>query len=217
MVCSELRRAAGINQMKRSFFAFILMAPFLLGARIALAAESPQQLVRETSEHMLATLNAERDSIQKNPDRLYQLVREIVLPHFDFKQMSRLVLGKNWRRATPEQRERFVKEFQTLLIRTYGTALNEYRDQKIEYLPMRQKPDAQDVTVRTEVLRPGAPPIPIDYSMQLENGRWKVYDVVIQGVSLVTNYRTSFSSEISQGGFDRLLKKLIERNQQAAT
>lgn len=166
---------------------------------------------------MLTTLKAERESIQKNPDRLYQLVREIVLPHFDFEQMSRLVLGKNWRRATPEQRERFVKEFQTLLIRTYGTALNEYRDQKIVYAPMRAEPNAQDVTVHTEVQRSGAPPIPIDYSMVLENGQWKVYDVVIQGVSLVTNYRTSFSSEISQGGFDQLLRKLAERNQQATT
>lgn len=203
--------------MKRSVFTFFLMAAFFLGARATLAAETPQQLVQETSERMLTTLNAERESIQKNPDRLYQLVREIVLPHFDFEQMSRLVLGKNWRRATPEQRERFVKEFQTLLIRTYGTALNEYRDQKIVYLPMREEPNAQDVTVRTEVQRPGAQPIPIDYSMLLENGQWKVYDVVIQGVSLVTNYRTSFSSEISQGGFDQLLKKLIERNQQATT
>lgn len=207
--------------MKRSFFAFFLMVPFLLGARATLAAElaaeAPRQLVQETSERMLTMLKSERESIQKNPDRLYQLVREIVLPHFDFEQMSRLVLGKNWRRATPEQRERFVKEFQTLLIRTYGTALNEYWDQKIVYLPMRKEPNAQEVTVRTEVQRSGAPPIPIDYSMQLENGQWKVYDVVIQGVSLVTNYRTSFSSEISQGGFDQLLKKLAERNQQATT
>lgn len=217
-----MRRGKGLvcygnTPMKRFIAAFCLIAPLLLGARVAAGAESPQGLVQETSERMLTTLKAERGAIEKNPDRLYQLVREIVLPHFDFEQMSRLVLGKHWRRLTPEQRERFVQEFQALLIRTYGTALNEYRDQKIEYLPMREGSDPKETTVRTEVQRPGAPPIPIDYSMLLENDRWKVYDVVIEGVSLVTNYRTSFSNEINQGGFDQLIKKLQERNQQAAT
>ncbi|MFA7094875.1 MAG: ABC transporter substrate-binding protein [Gammaproteobacteria bacterium] len=199
--------------MKRFVVTLFLSAVSFLAA----AAQPAQQLVQETSERMLATLKAEREAIQKNPDRLYELVREIVLPHFDFEQMSRLVLGKNWRKATPEQRERFVQEFQILLVRTYGTALNEYRDEKIVYLPLRQQPDAKEVTVRTEVQRTGAPPIPIDYSMVLEDGQWKVYDVTIEGVSLVLNYRTSFASEIRQGGFDLLLKKLIERNQKPVT
>lgn len=200
--------------MKRCVVALFLSAVSFLVVPLAMAAQSAQQLVQETSERMLATLKAEHEAIQKNPDRLYELVREIVLPHFDFEQMSRLVLGKNWRKATPEQRERFVQEFQTLLIRTYGTALSEYRDEQIVYLPLRQQPDAKEVTVRTEVRRTGAPPIPIDYSMVLEDGQWKVYDVTIEGVSLVLNYRTSFASEIREGGFDLLLKRLIERNQQ---
>ena len=193
----------------------------LLGALVAQSAfpvaKSPDALVGDTVREVQQIVRQDPALQAGDKQRTLDLVEKKILPHFDFEQMSRLVLGKNWRRATSEQRERFVKEFQTLLIRTYGTALNEYRDQKIVYLPMRAEPNAQDVTVRTEVQRSGAQPIPIDYSMLLENGQWKVYDVVIQWVSLVTNYRTSFSSEISQGGFDQLLKKLIERNQQATT
>jgi phospholipid transport system substrate-binding protein len=129
--------------------------------------------------------------------------------------MSRWVLGKHWREASEGQRVRFVEEFRSLLVRTYATALLEYSNQAVEVLPVRAAPDATDVVVRTEVRQPGAPPIPIQYSMNLEQGDWKVYDVTIDGISLVASYRSTFNAEASRGGLDRVIALLVERNQGA--
>lgn len=174
----------------------------------------PEALVRETSDRMLATLKQQHDVIKAEPKRLYGLVDDIVLPHFDFERMARWVLGKYWRQASPEQQKAFVDQFRTLLVRTYGTALLDYTDQKVNFLPLRMNADDKDVTVRTEVLKAGGPPIPINYSMFLSADGWKVYDVVIDGISLVSNYRTTFSTEIKTNGIDALIQRLAERNAQ---
>lgn len=179
------------------------------------AAQSPDQLVQETSKLMLAKLKEERDVIKKNPERIYDLVQQIVLPHFDFEYMSQLVLAKNWKRATDAQRKAFVGEFRTLLVRTYATSLNEYTDQKLTYLPFRQNPGDTEVTVRTEVEQPGGLPIPIDYRLHQRDGEWVVFDVIIDAVSLVNNYRTTFAKEVRQGDIDGLIKTLADRNKQA--
>ena len=171
----------------------------------------PQELVRDTSSRMLSALRNEQDAIKNNPGRLYELVSEIVLPYFDFRRMSQWVLGKNWRTATPDQRERFVEEFRKLLVRTYGTALSEYADEKIIYLPFAASTSASRVTVRTEIEQGGST-IPISYSMYNSSEGWKVYDVAISGVSLVTNYRSTFGSIIRGEGMDSLIKQLVERN-----
>lgn len=176
------------------------------------ASTAPRDMVIDTSQKMIEALKKDQQVIKQNPQRVYDLVSKIVLPHFDFTTMSKWVLGKNWRTLSPDQQQRFTSEFRTLLVRTYAVSLSEYRDQKLNYLPLQAAPGADDVTVRTEVLRGGGPAIPINYSMHLTANGWKVYDVVIDGVSLVINYRTSFASDIRTVGADGLIEKLVARN-----
>lgn len=187
----------------------------LLLSAVAFAAQPPQELVQQTTEKMLSKLRAEHTVIEQHPERIYELVNQIVLPHFDFERMSSWVLGKNWRTATPAQRQKFVEEFRTLLVRTYAKSLASYSNQKISYLPMRASPQDTEAKVRTEVEQPGGLPIPIDYDLYLnKDGEWKVYDVTIDGVSLVTNYRTTFATEVRQKGLDKLIATLGDRNRQ---
>ncbi len=197
--------------MMRVFFSLALA--MMLGATGALADDlDPETLVRTTSDRMIVVLKEQHELIKAEPERLYGLVDDIVLPHFDFERMARWVLGKYWRTATPEQQQRFVNEFRTLLVRTYGTALLEFRDQEVRFLPVRMAAGSEDVTVRTEVVKPGGIPIPISYSMFRREDGWKVYDVAIDGISLVSNYRSSFSTEIKGQGMDALIQRLVERN-----
>lgn len=198
--------------MKSWFKGFIVGLALLAGGNV-LAAVSPQELVQRTAEEMLTKLRAEKQVIERHPERIYELVNQIVLPHFDFERMSSWVLGKHWRAATPAQKERFMTEFRTLLVRTYAKSLSEYTDSKISYLPMRPSPQEDQAKVRTEVDQPGGFPIPIDYELRRQGDQWKVIDVTIDGVSLVTNYRSTFASQIRQDGLDKLITVLSERNQ----
>lgn len=198
--------------MKRLMMMFVLLLG--LGAGPLWAAQSPRELVKETSEQMLNKLKQEQAVIKTNPERIYELVNKIVLPHFDFDYMSQLVLGKYWRRASEQQRQDFTEEFKQLLVRTYATSLNEYTDQEVTFLPFREGSDKNEAQVRTEVEQPGSFPIPIDYRLHLNSDEWKVFDVVIDGVSLVTNYRTSFAKEIRQGDLDSLIETLQQRNRE---
>ena len=192
---------------------FFLAACILVTGQVSAANDiSPHELVHDTQTRMLNALRDEQQAIASNPGRLYELVADIVLPYFDFRRMSQWVLGKNWRRATPEQRERFVKEFRTLLIRTYGTALSEYADEKIIYLPFAEDSTARRVTVQIEIEQGGST-IPISYSMYNSRDGWKVYDIVISGVSLVTNYHSTFGNIIRDKGMDILIERLVERNE----
>lgn len=185
----------------------------LLSPSLQAAADEAQQLVIDTSTKVLERLRKDRDRLQANPDLIYPMVEDLVLPHFDFERMSIWVLGKNWRKADRQQQQRFTAEFRTLLVRTYAKALLEYTDQTINYLPFHAEEDANRVTVRTEIAQPGGVNIPLNYSMFLgTNGAWKVYDISVDGVSLVTNYRSSFAGEIRQGGIDKLLLRLAEMN-----
>ena len=195
----------------------VLLASWLGGLSAASSAADqldPDTLVSTTSDQMIEMLKEHHDAIVADPSKLYGFVDNIVLPHFDFERMARWVLGKYWRSADAAQQQSFVNEFRTLLVRTYGTALLEYTDQKINFLPARMSADGKDVTVRTEVMKPGGLPIPISYSMHLREDGWKVYDVAIDGISLVSNYRTTFSTEIKSNGIDALIRRLAERNAQ---
>lgn len=176
------------------------------------APDDAQKVVHQTSDRMIAALKADREAMRADPTRLYPLVEEIVLPHFDFVRMSSWVLGKHWRTASDAQKKNFVQEFRMLLVRIYATAMAEYRDQEIVYLPLKAEPGADDVNVRSEVKMPGGPSIPVAYSLYLKDGAWKVYDVNIDGVSMVANYRTTFSNDIKQGGLDALIDKLAALN-----
>ncbi len=189
----------------------------LLAAAITLdvsASTSPaaEQLVKDTADHVIKVLKSEREVIEQNPDRLYSIVDEYIIPHFDFEKMSQRVLGKYWNRATPEQQAKFVNEFQILLVRTYATALKEYSEQTIEFLPTREHDGGEEVTVRTQISQSGSPPIPIHYEMYRKDSMWKIFDVLIDGVSLVINYRSTFSSEIRQNGVDGLIARLAKHN-----
>jgi len=190
----------------------LLLALLLVPVTVTASGLSPQQLVRDTSSRMLQAMHEEQGSIEKDAAHLYQLVEEIVLPYFDFQRMSQWVLGRNWRMATTQQREQFVEQFRMLLVRTYGTALLEYADEEIVYLPAAEEKGGANVMVRTEVNQPGIGVIPITYSMYPSGSGWKVYDISISGVSLVTNYRSTYGSIIRKDGIDRLIDQLSERN-----
>jgi phospholipid transport system substrate-binding protein len=178
----------------------------------ALAIEAPDELVKKTAEDVLAIVKKDADIQAGNQDKIFALAEEKILPNFNFDRVSRLVLGKNWTKATPEQKTAFQAEFRTLLLRTYATALSKYKNQTIEYKPLRMTDDANTASVKTQILQPGGQPIEVDYTLAKETEAWKVYDIVIEGVSLVTNYRGQFSQEVRQNGLDSLIKKLADKN-----
>lgn len=174
---------------------------------------APQAQVKQASDKMLAALAENKTELETNPDKIYELVEDILMPHFDFEKMSKLALGRNWRSANDEQQARFVDEFRLLLIRTYSTAMLEYTDEEIRFLPFRDDLSRKRVSVPMEVVQPSGPSIPMSLSLyQNKGGDWKVYDVKIDGISLVTNYRSSFANEIRKGGMDKLIEDLAERN-----
>lgn len=173
---------------------------------------SPLQLVKDTTSQLLTAVREQKSDIDRDEGRLYTLIADIALPHFDFNRMSMWTLGPYWRSATPGQRERFVAQFRQLLMRTYGHTLMEYRDTKIRYLPLLAAPDAQRVTVRCEAEQAGGNPIRLAYAMYLTGDGWKVYDVQVEGVSLVTNYRSSFAAIIHHQGMEGLIRQLAEKN-----
>lgn len=189
----------------------MLFAAALLPA-LALAQEAPDALVKRVTDEVLAIIKADKDLQAGNSRKIAELAEVKVLPHFDFMRMTRLAVGRNWQQASDAQKEQLVKEFRTMLVRTYSTSLTAYRNQTIEVKPTKMAAGDKEVTVRTAVIQPGGPSIPIDYAMEKAEGGWKVYDVVIDGASLVTTYRGSFNEQVQRGGIDGLVKTLAERN-----
>lgn len=194
-------------------FGSALLAGVLVGGAAANTAGTAEALVKSTTEKVLDVLNQEREVINNNPARIYGIVDQYILPNFDFERMSQRVLGKFWHRATPEQQQKFVLEFQTLLVHTYAAALREYTAQKVEYLPSRSR-EGGEISVRTQIVQSGGPPIPIHYEMYKLTDGWKVYDITIDGVSLVINYRSTFASEIRNSGIDGLIERLVKHNEE---
>ncbi|MCH7881375.1 MAG: ABC transporter substrate-binding protein [Proteobacteria bacterium] len=187
----------------------------LICGQAVIAAElGPEQLIRQTSERVLMQIKANPEQYEEDPAKLYALVSEVVLPHFNFEKMTELALGRHKAKISQEQKPQIVKEFRTLLVRTYGNALLEYNDQKIIYLPMAPSSKEGYATVKTEIDQAGGFPIPLDYKLQLEDDGWKVYDISVDEVSLVTNYRSSFSRQIRKYGVDGLIKTLRESNRE---
>ena len=189
-----------------------LLTLSLVSTVMAASTHPAQEVVKKTADQVLERLRADKQEMKENPEKIYALVHELIIPHFDFESMSKWVLGRNWRGATEAQQEQFTQEFQTLLIRTYGKALLDYSDQDIQYAPVNEDPESNLVTVRTEVKQSGSQSIPINYTMHIADGEWKVVDVSVNGVSLVSTYRGSFASEVRRGGMETLLSKLAERN-----
>ena len=188
----------------------------LATAALAQAQETPDALVKSVAEDTLSAIRADKDLQAGNPAKVTQLIESKLVPHFDTARMTALAMGRNWRMATPEQQKLLTAQFQTLLIRTYSNALTNYRDNKMTYKPLRMNPGDTDVVVRTEVTRPGQAPVQIDYSMEKTADGWKAYDVVVAGVSLVTNYRDEFNDLIKSSGVDGLIKALADKNGEPA-
>jgi len=174
--------------------------------------EAPDVLVKNVTLEVVDIIAKDKEIKSGNRGKLIQVIDQKVLPHFNFGAMTALALGQNWNKATPEQKKRLTEEFRTLLVRTYASALAAYSEQKFDFRPLRAKPTDTDVTVQVRVLQPGAQPVPIDYAMEKTAGGWKVYDVMVGGVSLVANYRTEFANVIRESGIEGLIKNLAAKN-----
>lgn len=190
----------------------LLAAPF--GAMSA--DQSATQLVERTAEKMLSTLENRRAEIDRRPQLINELVDSILAPHFDFEQMTRLAVGRDWRDASPEQQQALTESFRNLLVRTYAKSILKYSGEEIVYESARPGTRSGTVVVPTQVRAPGSAPIPIDYYMLERGSSWKVYDVVIDGVSMVSNYRSQFRSTIASSGIDGLIEQLRAKTARGA-
>ena len=178
----------------------------------AAAQEAPDALVKRVSQEVLQIVRSDPLVQAGNEQRIKEVIESKLLPHFDFTRMTALAMGRNWRSASPEQQKRLVDEFRALLVRTYSGALSQYRNESIDYKPLRAEPNASDVTVRTQVVRQSGQPVQIDYAMEKTPEGWKAYDIIVAGVSLVTNYRDEFNAQVQSGGIDGLIKTLAAKN-----
>jgi len=195
----------------------VLGCVFLSVAAFAQANVPADVFVKGVADDVLTIVKKDKDIQNGDQEKIFALAEEKILPNFNFDHVCRLVLGKNFSKASKDQQDAFQREFRTLLIRTYASALSKYRNQTIEYKPIRDVSDDKQVTVKTQILQPGGQPIAVDYTLEQMGDVWKVYDITIEGVSLVTNYRGQFSNEVRQGGMDGLIQKLVDKNKSNAT
>ena len=183
-----------------------------LFATLVLAQEAPDVLVKRVTEEVLDIVRQDKNIQNGDSRKAIELVDAKVIPHFNFAHMTALALGKEWRKASPQQQQQLTAEFKTLLVRTYSNALTSYKNQRVIFKPFRMNPGDSDVQVRTEVDQPGNKPVQLDYSLEKLDAGWKVYDVNVAGISLVTNYREQFGQEIRNGGIDGLIKTVAAKN-----
>lgn len=189
----------------------VLLACVSLGVRAD--TPEPEALIRNTVDEVLTIVKRDKEIQTGNTKKVLELVDEKVLPHFNFTRMTRLAVGKNWGSATAEQKKTLEIEFRNLLVRTYTTAFTTYQNQEVEVKPLKMANDANEATVKTSIINKGKPPVSVNYDMEKTARGWKVYDLSIEGVSLVTNYRGTFNDKIQKSGVDGLIKMLVEKNQ----
>jgi phospholipid transport system substrate-binding protein len=186
---------------------------FLMVGSVAQAQTAPDKLVKDVANDVLKSLREDPDLRTSNPTKMAELIEQKVAPHFDFERMTRLAVGRNWREANDDQKKLLIEQFRQLLVRSYSTAYSAYRNIAVEVKPARMNTGDDDVQVKSEIKLPGgAPPVNVDYAMYKNDSEWKVYDVIVDGVSLVTTYRSTFTEEIRQNGIDGLIKSLREKN-----
>jgi len=173
---------------------------------------APDVLVKNVTTEVVELITKDKEIRSGNRAKLIEVIEAKVLPHFNFNAMTQLAMGQSWNKATPEQKKRLIEEFRTLLVRTYASALAAFSEQRFDYRPLRARPTDTDVTVNVRVLQQGSQPVTIDYSMEKTAGGWKVYDVMVGGVSLVANYRTEFNSTVRDAGIEGLIKNLHAKN-----
>ncbi len=201
--------------MKSMKWLFLAVSSLLLAMPAAANDTAPDQLVKSVTDEVIAIVRADKEIQSGNAKKAVALVEAKVLPHFNFTRMTQLAMGREWRNASAAQQQALTNEFRTLLVRTYSKALTEYRNQTIDFKPFSLKAGETDAKVKTIVNQPNGKPIQLDYSLEKQDSAWKVYDIEVAGVSLVTNYRETFASEIRNGGVDSLIKTLQSKNQAA--
>lgn len=218
MANSYLVRQKVMNNIK-DLFSRILVALFALSMFYMPIVQAddlpaPHALVKAATDQILQALKDNEEQLESDPDFIFNLVEQMLIPNFDFDKMAKLTLGKNWRKATADQQQQFTKQFRLLLIRTYATAMREYTDERIDFLPFHGDLAKNKVKVAMEIIQTGGPSIPMALSMYLNKEEaWKVYDVKIDGISLVTNYRSSFATRIRNNGIDKLIEDLAKKNE----
>ncbi len=186
-------------------------------AAAALAQElAPDQLVQKITDEVLAAIKSDKQLAAGDKQKAIKLAEEKVLPYIDFEQATRLAVGRAWSQASAEQKKRLVGEFRNMLVRTYSNAISAYQGQTLKVLPARGKQDPEDTVVRTQFVRAGGQPLPIEFHMRQADKTWKVYDIVVEGVSLVMTYRSEFDAVVKQEGIDGLIKRLAQKNAPAA-
>ena len=193
---------------------------FLGAAALAFSAWAqqlaPNELVQKITDEILAAIKSDKQLAAGDKQKAMKLAEEKVLPYVDFEQATRLAVGRAWREATPEQKKRLVSEFRNMLVRTYSNAISTYEGQTLKVLPARGKQDPEETVVRTQFIRAGGQPLPIDFTMHQKEGTWKVYDITVEGVSLVMTYRSEFDAIVKQKGIDGLIQALANKNIPAA-
>ena len=187
-----------------------LLMTATLGARAELTA--PDVLIKNTAQEVLTIIKQDKDMRSGDKKKILALVDAKVLPNFDFERMTRLAVGKGWRSASPEQKKTLVTEFRNLLVRTYANAFSGYQNQTLDVKPLTIPAGADEVTVKSSILKPGAPPVAVDYEMEKTADGWKAFDLTIEGASLVTTYRGTFSEQVQKSGIDGLIKMLVDKN-----
>jgi phospholipid transport system substrate-binding protein len=199
-----------------AFLAAAAFAATLISPAWAQQDLAPDQLVQKITDEVLAAIKSDKQLASGDRQKAVKLAEEKVLPYVDFEQATRLAVGRAWREATPEQKKRLVTEFRNMLVRTYSNAISTYEGQTLKVLPSRGKADPEDTTVRTQFMRAGGQPLPIDFAMRKTDQGWKVYDIVVDGVSLVLTYRSEFDAIVKQKGIDGLIQALANKNIPAA-
>jgi phospholipid transport system substrate-binding protein len=196
---------------------FATLLAFLAFALPAAAQEqSPEALVKQVTDDILQALKTDKKLAAGDKQRALQIAEEKVLPHIDFEEATRLAVGRAWAQASPEQKKQLVSEFRRMLVRIYSNAISPYQGQTIKVAPVRMKPGDTEVTVHNTFIRSGGKGIPFDYSMRKTEKGWKIYDIVVEGISLVLTYRSEFDAVVKQQGIDGLIKALAQKNSPAA-
>jgi phospholipid transport system substrate-binding protein len=196
-----------------------LWAIFVLPVVSPVAAQEfgPEELVKKVTQEIFDAIKSDNELAAGNRQKAIKLAEEKVLPHIDFEEATRLAVGRSWAKTTPEQKKRLVTEFRNMLVRTYSNAITAYQGQTMKVMPVRMKPGDTEVTVHNQFFRAGGKPVLLDYSMHKTDNGWKIYDIVVEGVSLVLTYRSEFDAVVKQEGIDALIKRLAQKNTPAAT
>jgi phospholipid transport system substrate-binding protein len=198
--------------MKQLFAMALCAGAFWTGQSLASEALAPDALAKSVTAEVLAIVRADKDIQAGNQKKVHDLVESKVVPHFNFVRMTQLAMGRNWRDANADQQRRLVEEFRALLVRTYTSAFTQYRNQTVEYRRPRMAAGDTDVVVQSLIKQPSGQPVAVDYSMEKTHQGWKVYNVKIEGVSMVENYRNTFNTEVQKSGIDGLIKSLADKN-----